>query len=114
MGGCLFCGIVSGRIPARIVHRDEDTVAFEDVNPQAPMHVLVVPRRHIATANDFGPEDEALVGKLLRVGARIAKERGFEGSGWRAVMNTNADAGQSVFHVHLHVIGGRHMRWPPG
>ncbi len=114
MGGCLFCKIVAREVPARIVREDADTVAFEDVNPQAPMHVLVVTRKHIATANDVAPEDEALVGKLFRAGAAIAKERGFADTGWRAVMNTNRDVGQSVFHIHLHVMGGRHMVWPPG
>jgi histidine triad (HIT) family protein len=114
MGGCLFCRIVAREVPAKIVHEDADTVAFEDVNPQGPLHVLVIPRKHIATANDIGPEDEALVGKLFRVGAAIAKERGVAETGWRAVMNTNRDVGQSVFHIHLHVVGGRRMGWPPG
>lgn len=114
MADCLFCKIVNKELPARVVHEDEDTVAFEDVNPQAPTHVLVVPRRHVATMNDLMPEDEALVGKLFRVGAKIAKDRGFADRGWRAVMNANRDAGQTVFHIHLHVLGGRGMRWPPG
>ncbi len=114
MPECLFCNIAAGKIPAKIVHADEDTVAFEDIEPQAPVHVLVVPRKHIPTANDIGADDAALVGKLLRVGAAIAKERGVAGSGWRAVMNTNPDGGQLVFHVHLHVLGGRRMGWPPG
>ncbi len=114
MGGCLFCKIVAREVPARIVREDADTVAFEDINPQAPMHVLVIPRKHVATANDIAPEDEALVGKLYRAAAAIAKERGFAETGWRAVMNTNRDVGQSVFHIHLHVMGGRRMVWPPG
>ncbi len=114
MSDCLFCRIVAGRIPAKIVHQDPDVVAFEDIEPQAPLHVLVVPRRHIATANDVAPADEALIGKLLRVGAAVAKERGVDAQGWRAVLNTNGDGGQLVFHVHLHVLGGRRMGWPPG
>jgi histidine triad (HIT) family protein len=114
MDDCLFCKIATKQIPARIVREDADTVAFEDLNPQAPTHVLVIPRKHVPTTNDLGPEDEALVGKLLRAGAEIAASRGIAASGWRAVMNANRDAGQTVFHIHLHVLGGRHMGWPPG
>jgi histidine triad (HIT) family protein len=110
---CIFCKIVSRQVPARVVHEDADVVAFEDLNPQAPTHVLVIPRKHISTANDLAPEDDALVGKLDRAAAAVAKARGLSGSGWRAVVNTNRDAGQSVFHVHLHVLGGRAMGWPP-
>jgi histidine triad (HIT) family protein len=111
---CLFCKIAAKSIPARIVHEDADVVAFEDIQPQASTHVLVVPRKHIPTLNDLAPEDDALLGTVFRAGAAIAKARGVDGSGWRAVMNTNADAHQSVFHIHLHVIGGRKMGWPPG
>jgi histidine triad (HIT) family protein len=111
---CLFCKIVRGELPAKKVHEDADTVAFQDLNPQAPTHLLVIPRRHVATMNDLGEADEALVGKLFRVGAKLARERGIADSGWRAVMNANRDAGQTVFHIHLHVLGGRAMRWPPG
>ena len=114
MADCIFCKIAAKELPARVVREDEDTVAFEDLNPQAPTHVLVIPRRHVATMNDLGPGDEALVGKLFRAGAAIAEERGIAASGWRAVMNANRDAGQTVFHIHLHVLGGRAMRWPPG
>jgi histidine triad (HIT) family protein len=114
MADCLFCKIAAKQLPAKLVHEDADTVAFEDLNPQAQTHVLVVPRKHVATMNDFGPQDEALVGKLFRVAAQIAKARGHEAAGWRAVMNCNADAGQTVFHVHLHVLGGRRFGWPPG
>jgi histidine triad (HIT) family protein len=114
MADCLFCKVIDGRIPGKIVLQDEDLVAFEDINPQAPTHVLVVPRKHIPTMNDLAPEDDALLGKLFRAAARIAKERGFAGPGWRAVMNANHDAGQSVFHIHLHVLGGRRFNWPPG
>ncbi|WP_242394089.1 histidine triad nucleotide-binding protein [Anaeromyxobacter oryzisoli] len=114
MADCLFCKIVKGEIPAKKIHEDDDTVAFLDINPQAPTHLLVVPRRHIPTLNDLGPDDDALAGKLLRVAAALAKERGLAGRGWRAVLNTNADAGQTVFHIHAHVLGGRRMTWPPG
>jgi histidine triad (HIT) family protein len=114
MADCLFCKIAQGKIPARIVHQDEDTVAFEDINPQAPLHVLVIPRVHVPTMNDLAPAHDGLVGKLFRVAAKLARERGVAESGWRAVVNANADAGQTVFHVHLHVLGGRPMAWPPG
>lgn len=114
MADCLFCKIAQGKIPARVVHQDEDTVAFEDINPQAPLHVLVIPRAHVPTMNDLGHEHDEIMGKLFRVAAILAKERGVAESGWRAVMNANADAGQTVFHVHLHVLGGRAMGWPPG
>jgi histidine triad (HIT) family protein len=114
MSDCLFCRIAAGEIPAKLVHQDQDTVAFEDINPQAPMHVLVVPRLHLPTLNDLTPAHDALVGRLHRVAAGIASERGFAASGWRAVMNTNRAAGQTVFHIHLHLLGGRSLAWPPG
>jgi histidine triad (HIT) family protein len=114
MAECLFCKIAAKEIPARIVHEDADVVAFEDLNPQAPTHVLVVPRKHLATLNDLGPQDEAIVGRLFRTGAKIAHDRGLAGPGWRAVMNCNRGAGQTVFHIHLHVLGGRTFAWPPG
>jgi histidine triad (HIT) family protein len=114
MPDCLFCKIVSKQIPAKLVHEDEDVVAFEDINPQAPVHLLVIPRRHVATLNEVGPDDDALVGRLHRVAAALARERGIAGPGWRAVMNVNHGGGQVVFHVHLHVLGGRPMGWPPG
>ena len=114
MADCLFCKIVAKQVPARIVHEDEDTVAFEDLNLQAPTHVLVIPREHVATLNDLAPEHDALVGKLHRAAAKIAKDRGHDGPGWRVVMNCNRDAGQTVFHIHLHLLGGRAFRWPPG
>ncbi len=111
---CLFCRIVNAEIPARKVYEDNELVAFEDINPQAPLHVLVVPKRHIATLNDLQAVDDQLVGTITRRGAAIAKERGVDGSGYRTVWNCNAEAGQTVFHIHMHVLGGRHMRWPPG
>ncbi len=114
MSDCLFCQIVAGEIPAKLVHQDADVVAFEDIDPQAPVHLLVVPRKHIPTLNDLGPEDDALGGKLLRVAAALAKQRGIADRGWRAALNVNRDAHQLVFHVHLHVLGGRPFGWPPG
>jgi histidine triad (HIT) family protein len=111
---CLFCKIVAGQIPAKLVHQDDDAVAFVDINPQAPTHLLVIPRKHVPTANDLAPADEALVGRLLRLAARLAADHGIAESGWRAVVNTNRAAGQTVFHLHVHVLGGRQMAWPPG
>jgi histidine triad (HIT) family protein len=114
MADCIFCKIAKKEIPSKMVHEDQDCVAFEDLNPQAPTHVLVVPKKHIATLNDLGAEDEALLGKLHRTAAAIAKTRGLADRGWRAVMNCNREAGQTVFHLHLHLLGGRVMGWPPG
>ena len=111
---CLFCKMVSGQIKSSTVYEDGDVLAFKDINPQAPVHVLVIPKNHIATLNDLGQGDADLVGKLIMTAVRIAKESGVAGSGFRTVMNCNADAGQSVFHVHLHLLGGRFLRWPPG
>jgi histidine triad (HIT) family protein len=111
---CLFCKIVRSEIPAKLVFEDEDVVAFDDINPQAPVHVLVVPRRHIPSLNDLTPEDDALVGKMARVAARIARDRGVAEPGWRSVVNVNREGGQLVFHVHMHCMGGRPMFWPPG
>ena len=114
MADCLFCKIARHEIPARIVHEDEDAVAFDDIDPQAPVHVLVVPRRHVPSLNDLAPEDDALLGKLQRVAALVAAKRGLAESGWRLVANVGRDANQIVPHVHLHVLGGRRMGWPPG
>jgi histidine triad (HIT) family protein len=114
MPDCLFCRIVARESPASIVHEDAETLAFEDIVPQAPTHLLVVPKKHIATLNDAAPEDEALLGKLFTSAARIARQRGFAERGWRAVANVNRDARQLVFHVHLHVLAGRSFGWPPG
>ena len=111
---CLFCRIIAGEAPARMVHQDERLIAIEDIHPQAPMHVLVMPRRHIATLNDLTPEDDGLVGEMIRRGAAIAGERGVAASGYRTIFNCNRGAGQSVFHIHLHVVGGRRLSWPPG
>ena len=114
MPDCLFCKIVDGDVPASIVHRDEHLIAFNDINPQAPLHVLIVPRRHIASLNELGAEDDDLVGQMLRRAAAIARDHGVADRGYRTVFNCNADAGQTVFHIHLHVVGGRGLSWPPG
>ncbi len=114
MSDCLFCKVIDGRIPGTIVSQDDRLVAFKDINPQAPMHVLIVPRRHIASLNDLTAEDDALVGEMVRRAAALAKEHGHSERGYRTVFNCNADAGQTVFHIHLHVLGGRKMTWPPG
>jgi histidine triad (HIT) family protein len=111
---CLFCRIVSRQIPASVVYEDERVLAFNDINPQAPTHVLVIPKRHIPSLNDLLPGDDAVVGELARRAAAIAAERGIADGGYRTVFNTNRDAGQTVFHIHLHLIGGRPLAWPPG
>ncbi len=111
---CLFCKIVAGEIPAALVHEDERAVAFRDINPQAPTHVLVIPRAHIESLNDAAQTDEPLLGHLLRVAARVANREGLSETGYRTVVNTGADAGQSVFHVHVHLLGGPSLAWPPG
>ena len=111
---CLFCKMVSGQIKPNTVYEDDNVLAFKDINAQAPVHVLVIPKRHIATLNDLDEPDATIVGKLTLAAARIAKDSGIATSGYRTVINCNADAGQSVFHVHLHLLGGRYLRWPPG
>jgi len=111
---CLFCKIIDKKIPASIVYEDDHVLAFNDINPQAPTHVLLVPKRHIATLNDLAAGDDGIVGELARRAAAIAGERGIATGGYRTVFNTNRDAGQTVFHIHLHLLGGRSMAWPPG
>ena len=111
---CLFCRIAAGEIPATKVYEDDRLLAFADINPQAPMHVLVIPKQHIATLNDLSEGHDALVGAMVRAAATIAKEKGYDGPGFRTVFNCNAQAGQTVFHIHLHVLGGRSLSWPPG
>jgi histidine triad (HIT) family protein len=114
MSSCLFCRIVAGEIPATKVYEDDQLVAFNDINPQAPMHVLIVPRVHVATLNDLDAGHEALVGAMVRRAAALADARGYAASGYRTIFNCNAAAGQTVFHLHLHVLGGRSLGWPPG
>jgi histidine triad (HIT) family protein len=114
MSDCLFCRIVKREIPASIVYEDDHVLAFNDINPQAATHVLIVPKRHIASLNDLQPGDDQIVGEIVRRAAAIAKERGIAERGFRTVFNTNREAGQTVFHIHLHLVGGRPMAWPPG
>jgi len=111
---CIFCAIASGKVQSRIAYEDEDVVAFHDINPQAPVHILVIPRKHIASLNEVSNEDLQLLGKLLLVARDIAKSEGISEGGYRIVLNTNRGAGQSVFHIHLHLLGGRLFSWPPG
>ena len=111
---CVFCEIAEGRIPARMVASDERLVAFHDANPQAPTHVLVIPRRHVASLIDLGPHDDALAGSMIRKARDIAQELGLGERGFRLVFNSGDDAGYSVYHVHLHLLGGRRLGWPPG
>ena len=109
---CLFCRIVRGEIPAKLVAEDEHCVAFRDINPQAPVHVLVIPREHVASLNQA--TDPTMLGRLSLMAADIARKEGVAESGYRTVVNTNAGAGQTVFHIHLHLLGGRSLHWPPG
>ena len=111
---CLFCKIAAGEIPADIVYQDETLVAFRDINPVAPHHILLIPRKHIATVNDAGEKDAALIGTLALKAAELARELGFDESGYRLIMNCNRAAGQTVFHIHMHLLGGRDFSWPPG
>jgi histidine triad (HIT) family protein len=111
---CLFCRIIAGEIPGKFLYQDDHLVVLQDVNPQAPLHALVIPRKHVATLNDLAPEDDGLVGELVRRAAALAKEHGVAEKGYRTVFNCNSEAGQTVFHIHLHVVGGRPMAWPPG
>jgi len=111
---CLFCRIIAGEAPARIVYQDERLVAIDDIHPQAPMHVLVIPRRHVATLNDLAPSEDALVGEMIRRAAAIAGERGVADTGYQTIFNCNRGAGQTIFHIHLHVLAGRRLSWPPG
>ena len=115
MSDCLFCRIIAGEIKGTIVHQDnDDLVVMKDINPQAPLHVLIMPRQHIATINDLTPANDALVGSMFRAAAALAKQHGYAERGYRTVFNCNSEAGQSVFHIHLHLLAGRPMLWPPG
>jgi len=114
MSDCLFCKIIAGIIPVNPVYDDQELIAINDLNPQAPLHVLIIPKAHIASLNDLAPDHDALVGSMFRRAAAIAKDRGYSERGFRTVFNTNRDAGQSVFHIHLHLLAGRSLAWPPG
>lgn len=111
---CIFCRIITREIPANILLETEHVLAFQDLNPQAPLHALVIPKKHIATLNDTSSEDREILGAMLLAGTEVARQAGFDESGYRTVMNCNADGGQTVFHIHLHVLGGRPLTWPPG
>ena len=111
---CIFCRVVAGEVRADVIFQDDRCVAFRDINPQAPVHVLVIPREHIESLDDAGRGDEAVLGHILRVAARVANDEGLTENGFRTIINTGAGAGQSVLHLHLHVLGGRQMTWPPG
>ena len=114
MTDCIFCRIGSGQIASRVVFQDEEVLAFEDLNPQAPVHVLVIPKRHIRALNELGEGDRGMLGRLLEVANLVAHKKGIAESGYRVVANTGKDGGQTVFHLHLHMLGGRRMTWPPG
>ena len=111
---CLFCKILAGDIPADIIYESETAIGFRDINPKAPTHVLIIPRQHIATINDISEEDHSIVGSLFSAAREIAAAEGIAEEGYRAVMNCNEAAGQTVFHIHLHLLGGRALGWPPG
>ena len=114
MADCLFCKIANGQIPATIIYRDDHVIAFDDINKQAPEHKLVIPLKHISTLNDLHDEDSEMLGHMIQSAARIAKQLNIADDGYRVVFNCNPGAGQSVFHIHLHLLGGRRMTWPPG
>lgn len=114
MSDCLFCRFISGEIPVQPVYDDPHLMVIRDINPQAPLHVLIIPKVHIATLNDLDPEHDALVGSMFRRAAAVAKDQGYAGRGFRTIFNTNREAGQSVFHIHLHLLAGRALGWPPG
>lgn len=111
---CLFCRIAKGDIPADVVRSEPDAVAFRDINPQAPTHILIIPRRHVSSVADMTPDDAELVGNLFLMAKELASEEGIAGDGYRMVINAGPSAGQTVFHIHLHLLGGRGMGWPPG
>ena len=111
---CLFCRIIRKELPAKIIYEDDDILSFEDINPQAPVHVLVIPKKHISSSLEIKNEDNELIGRLFQAANRLAREKGIDERGFRTVINCNAEAGQTVFHLHLHLLGGRGMHWPPG
>jgi histidine triad (HIT) family protein len=111
---CLFCKIVAGKIPAELIYENDDVVAFKDISPQAPVHNLIIPKKHIAMINDINKEDETLIGKMFLAAKIIAKQEGIADDGYRTVMNCGESAGQTIFHIHLHLLAGRSLSWPPG
>jgi len=114
MTDCIFCKIIERKIPSRIVYEDDIALAFEDINPQAPVHTLVIPKKHIATVLDLGEDDSHVMGHLVKLANKIANEKGIAERGFRLVTNCNPESGQEVYHIHLHLLGGRPMHWPPG
>lgn len=114
MSDCIFCKIVRKEIPARIVYEDEEFLAFDDIRPQAPVHTLIIPRKHLASLKEAGPHEAGLLGRILIRAAEIARLKGIDHSGYRVVVNTGPDSGQEVFHIHFHLLGGRRLGWPPG
>ena len=114
MNECLFCKMVSGVIPCDKVHENEHVLAFRDIDPKAPTHILIIPKKHITTLNEINKNDQDLLGELLLTAKKIAKDEGIDTSGYRTVFNCNSDGGQTVFHIHMHLLGGRPMAWPPG
>ena len=114
MAECLFCGIVEGKVPANRMYQDDAIVAFKDITPRAPVHLLIIPRKHIASVSEITEADRPLIGQIFQVAASLARDNGIAESGYRVVVNSGADAGQSVFHLHYHLLGGRPMSWPPG
>lgn len=114
MDNCIFCKIVAGQIPAKKIHEDDEIIVIEDIAPAAPVHLLLVPKKHIVNCLDLEPEDGPVIGRLYQTAARIAKEKGFAENGFRIVNNNNSDGGQSVYHIHFHLLAGRHLGWPPG
>ena len=111
---CIFCQIVAGKVPSEILYQDEEVIAFRDINPQAPVHVLLIPKEHYASLNDIPEEKKDLLGHLLLKARHVAQQKGVKENGYRIVLNTAKDSGQDVFHIHFHVLGGRRMNWPPG
>jgi histidine triad (HIT) family protein len=114
MSDCIFCKIIEKKIPAKIICEDDLTLAFEDINPQAPVHFLVIPKKHISTILDIKDADRELIGRIFQVAAKIAADKGIAAKGFRMVLNCNPDGGQTVYHIHCHILGGRQMQWPPG
>jgi histidine triad (HIT) family protein len=114
MSDCLFCKIVDQSIPSNIVFEDDNVLAFEDINPKAPVHILIIPKQHISTINDIKSEHDALIGQMYLAAKMIAKEKSIAEDGYRAVMNCNRHGGQEVYHIHLHLLGGKQLTWPPG